>query len=347
MATAAAYHPLAARPDPRLLSVVVPVYNEAAVLPLLRRELDRFLATLAVSAEVVLVNDGSGDASLRLLLDWAADDGRVRVVGLARNFGHQVAVTAGLDVARGDAVVVMDADLQDPPEVIHAMLREYRRGYDVVYGQRADRAGETRFKRASAWAFYRLMQRFVHEALPVDAGDFRLISRPCLDAVRSMRETHRFLRGMVAWVGFPQTAVRFERPARAAGDTKYPLRRMAHFAWTAALSFSPAPLRVSFAFAVLVSAIGMGEGVYAVVRKLVGLPVEPGWTSLLIVVCLIGAGTLLSIGVLGEYVARIFEEVKGRPLYVVSVTSHNLRPLDDRAAGVVVEEPGEYALERV
>ena len=344
MATAAAYHLLTARADPRLLSLVLPVFNEAAVLPLLRRELTDLLATLPVPAEVVLVNDGSGDQSLRLLLDWAAEDDRVRVVGLARNFGHQVAVTAGLDMARGDAVVVMDADLQDPPQVVFAMLREYRRGYDVVYGQRVNRAGESAFKRASAWAFYRLMQRFVHESLPIDAGDFRLISRPCLDAVRSMRETHRFLRGMVAWVGFPQTAVRFERPARAAGDTKYPLRRMLHFAWTAALSFSPAPLRVSFAFAVLVSMIGMGEAVYAVVRKLAGLPVEPGWTSLLIVVCLIGAGILLSIGVLGEYVARIFEEVKGRPLYVVSVTSHNLRPLDDRAAGVVVEEADDYAL---
>jgi dolichol-phosphate mannosyltransferase len=350
MASAAtAYHPLTPRPDPRLLSLVLPVYNEAAVLPLLRRELTDFIATLPVSAEVVLVNDGSSDSSLKLLLEWADDDDRIRVVGLARNFGHQVAVTAGLDVARGDAVVVMDADLQDPPAVVLDMLREYRRGYDVVYGQRVNRAGESPFKRFSAWAFYRLMQRFVHKSLPIDAGDFRLISRPCLDAVRSMRETHRFLRGMVAWVGFPQTAVKFERPARAAGDTKYPLRRMLHFAWTAALSFSPAPLRVSFAFAVLVSMVGMGEAVYAVVRKLLGFPVEPGWTSLLIVVCLIGAGILLSIGVLGEYVARIFEEVKGRPLYVVSVSSNldRTHQLDDKAAGVMAEEAGNYVLERV
>jgi glycosyltransferase involved in cell wall biosynthesis len=346
MATAAAYHPLAPRPDPQLLSLVLPVYNEAAMLPLLRSELTEFADGLPMPVEIVLVNDGSGDDSLARLMGWAAADPRVRVLGLARNFGHQVAVTAGLDVARGDAVVIMDADLQDPPAVVYDMLREYRRGYDVVYAQRINRAGETLFKRASAWAFYRLMQRFVHEALPIDAGDFRLISRPCLDAVRSMRETHRFLRGMVAWVGFPQTAVRFERPARAAGDTKYPLRRMLHFAWTAALSFSPAPLRVSFAFAVLVSTIGMGEAVYAVVRKLIGLPVEPGWTSLLIVVCLIGAGILLSIGVLGEYVARIFEEVKGRPLYVVSVSSNldRAHPLDEKAAGVIVEEPA-YALE--
>ena len=335
MAQPTAYHPLTPRADPRLLSVVVPVYNESAVLPLFRRELSAFLDAQGGRAEVVLVNDGSGDDSLRHLLAWAEQDGRARVVGLARNFGHQAAVTAGLDAARGDAVVVMDADLQDPPAVIGAMLREYRAGYDVVYGQRASRSGETPFKRATAWAFYRLMRRFVHAGLPPDAGDFRLISRPCLDAVRGMRETHRFLRGMVAWVGFPQTAVRFERPPRAAGTTKYPLRRMAHFAWTAALSFSPAPLRVSFGLAVLVSAVGMGEGAYAVVRKLAGLPVEPGWTSLLIVVCLIGAAILLSIGVVGEYVARIFEEVKGRPLYVVSVSSDG-RPLDASAAGVSV-----------
>ena len=231
----------------------------------------------------------------------------------------------------------MDADLQDPPAVVLDMLREYRAGYDVVYGRRVTRAGETPFKRLSAWTFYRLMQRFVHESLPIDAGDFRLISRPCLDAVRGMRETHRFLRGMVAWVGFPQTAVAFERPPRAAGTTKFPVRHMARFAWTAALSFSPAPLRVSFALAVLVAAVGMAEGVYAVVRQLLGLHVEPGWTSLLIVVCLIGAAVLLSIGVLGEYVARIFEQVKGRPLYVVSVTSDG-RPLDERAAGLSVAD---------
>ncbi len=332
-----AFHLHNARPNPALLSLVLPVYNEAEMLPVLRQQLTSFVATLPCPVELIFVNDGSVDDSLLQLLDWSREDARVRVLGLARNFGHQVAVTAGLDSARGDAVVVMDADLQDPLEVIRLMLSEYRAGFDVVYGQRIQRHGETFFKRLSAWVFYRLMQRFVHEDLPIDAGDFRLISKPCLDAVRSMRETHRFLRGMVAWVGFSQTAVRFERPGRVAGETKYPLSRMLHFAWTAALSFSPAPLRVSFAFGVLVSALGMAIGCYAVVRKLLGLPVEPGWTSLLIVVCLIGAGILLSIGVLGEYIARIFEEVKDRPLYVVSISA-NIKPPDALAAGIVTAD---------
>jgi dolichol-phosphate mannosyltransferase len=329
------FHVLTARRDPGLLSLVIPVYNESAMMPILRQQLTAFLDTLPMPVEVVFVNDGSGDNSLQLLLDWSKDDPRIRVLGLARNFGHQVAVTAGLDVARGDAVVVMDADLQDPLAVILEMIAQYRNGYDVVYGQRISRQGETVFKRVSAWAFYRFMQRFVHESLPIDTGDFRLISRPCLDAVRSMRETHRFLRGMVAWVGFPQTAVLFQRPARAAGETKYPLSRMLKFAWTAALSFSPAPLRIIFAFGAAVSAFGFAIGGYAVVRKLLGLYVEPGWTSLMIVINLIGGGILLSIGVLGEYIARIFEEVKDRPLYVVSVTSDAHTTLDPEAAGVI------------
>ena len=291
-----AFHPLTSRPDPALLSLVIPVYNEAAMLPMLRREMTAFTDSLPMSCELIFVNDGSSDDSLHQLLEWSKKDHRIRVMGLARNFGHQVAVTAGLDTARGDAVVVLDADLQDPPAIILKMLGEYRNGYDVVYGQRINRHGETMFKRASAWAFYRLMQKFVHEALPIDTGDFRLISRPCLDALRSMRETHRFLRGMVAWVGFPQTAVLFERPARAAGSTKYPLRRMLHFAWTAALSFSPAPLRISFGFGALVASLGMAIGGYAVYRKLRGLYVEPGWTSQMIVTCLIGGGALLDSG---------------------------------------------------
>jgi dolichol-phosphate mannosyltransferase len=329
-----AFHPLTTRPDPALLSMVIPVYNEAAMLPILRRELSAFAEALSTACELIFVNDGSSDNSLQQLLEWSREDPRIKILGLARNFGHQVAVTAGLDAARGDAVVVMDADLQDPPSIILDMLREYRAGYDVVYGQRINRRGETLFKRFSAWAFYRLMQKFVHESLPIDTGDFRLISRPCLEAVRSMRETHRFLRGMVAWVGFPQTAVQFERPPRAAGDTKYPLGKMLRFAWTAALSFSPAPLRISFGFGVLVASLGMAIGVYAVYRKVMGLYVSPGWASQMIVTCLVGGGILLSIGVLGEYIARIFEEVKERPLYVVSVSA-NLSSLDSPSSGVI------------
>jgi dolichol-phosphate mannosyltransferase len=337
---------LAPRPAPGLLSIVIAAYNEEAVLPELRRRLTGFIDGLpaATAAEVVIVDDGSADGTLDGLLEWAEADPRVRVIGLARNFGHQAAVTAGLDAARGDAIVVMDADLQDPPEVITDMVDEYRRGYDVVYGRRVSRAGEGWFKRLTAWGFYRIMRGFVHKALPVDCGDFRLVSRRCLDAVLAMRETHRFLRGMVAWVGFNQTTVDYERAARVAGETKYPLRKMLHFAWTAAVSFSPAPLRLALAVGALLGAFGLAYGVYAVGRFFLGYANVPGWTSVIAVTCLVGGGVLVGIGILGEYVGRIFEEVKGRPLYIVGVRANVAdEPEADAAKGPA---PGVPVVER-
>lgn len=312
------FYILEPRSYPRLLSVIVTVYNEEEALPFLRQRLSSFLDTLPCLTEIILVSDGSSDQSLRLLIDWANNDSQVRVLNLARNFGHQAAATAGLDQSTGDAIVLMDADLQDPPEVIAKMLAEYRKGYDVVYGQRISRAGETIFKRFTAWSFYRIMRTLIHPDLPTDVGDFRLVSRNCLNALLSMRETHRFLRGMVAWVGFPQSFVPYARDLRVAGTTKYPLRKMLQFAWTAAVSFSPTPLRLSFALGLLLAAVGMLEAVNAIVRTLLGLFVVPGWTSLLVVICLVGASILISIGVLGEYVARIFEASKDRPLYIIA-----------------------------
>ena len=294
------------------------MYNEAEVLPLLRERLYAFQNSLGATAELILVNDGSSDRTVDVLLDWVEADGRVTLLNLARNFGHQAAVTAGLDHATGDAIVILDADLQDPPEVIHDMLLEYCRGYDVVYGKRIARRGESRFKRWTAWAFYRVMRWIIHSGLPADVGDFRLISRRCLNAVASMRETHRFLRGMISWVGFPQTSVSYARESRAAGTTKYPLWKMLRFAWTAAISFSPLPLRLSFGLGVLLALVGVTQAINAIVRTALGLYTVPGWTSLMVVVCLIGSAILISIGVLGEYVGRIFEESKGRPLYVVA-----------------------------
>jgi glycosyltransferase involved in cell wall biosynthesis len=306
------------RPYPSRVTLVIPVYNEAAVLPLLRNRLVSFADSLPTQLEIFVVNDGSSDESLELLMKWAEEDPRVKVLNFARNFGHQIAVTAGLDYASGDVVIVIDADLQDPPEVIHEMLFQYCRGYDVVYGRRTARKGETRFKRLTAWMFYRIMRAVIHPDLPADAGDFRLISSRCLIALAQMRETHRFLRGMISWVGFPQTAVEYERDPRAAGVTKYPLRRMLRFAWTAAVAFSPAPLRISFAFAVVLAIIAFTQAANAIMRTIFGLYTVPGWTSLMVVLCLIGSAILVSIGVLGEYVARIFEENKHRPLYVVA-----------------------------
>jgi dolichol-phosphate mannosyltransferase len=311
------YQILRPRESPSLLSIVIPLYDEHELVPILRQQMEEFLLELPCDAEVVLVNDGSTDETLELLMDWAAADPRVKVLGLARNFGHQIAATAGLDHALGDAVVLMDADLQDPLEVIHQMLGLYRRGYDVVYGQRNRRVGETWFKKVTAWAFYRIMRTFVHPDLPPDTGDFRLMSRRCLDALRTMPEQHRFLRGMVAWVGFAQTAVRYDRRPRAAGSTKYTLHKMLRFAWTAIVSFSSLPLRASFYLGSLMAMLGLAWGAIAVVRHVAGDTV-PGWTSQMVMTCLIGATILISNGILGSYVGQIFEEIKRRPLYIIS-----------------------------
>ena len=331
-------HLLKARPDPLLLSMVVPAFNEEAMIPVLRRRWTEYVQTLPVAVELVIVNDGSTDGTLSLLLEWAEADRRVKVLGLARNFGHQAAITAGLDAAGGQAVVIIDADLQDPLEVIPDMLSRYRQGYDVVYGQRSGRQGESALKRLTAWAFYRLMRLFVHADLPPDTGDFRLISRACLDALKTMRETHRFLRGMVAWVGYPQVAVSYQRQARAAGETKYPLWKMIRFAWTAALSFSPAPLRLILAGGLFVALIGLAEGGYAVARALIIHDTQPGWPSLIAITCLMGGAILMSIGILGEYISRIFEESKGRPLYLVSTTANLETP--STGEGAVEQQAG-------
>jgi len=288
--------------------------------------LRKLVVKLRVEVEFILIDDGSTDGSLRMLLDLARDDNRVRVLGLARNFGHQAAVTAGLDCAAGDAIVVMDGDLQDPPELVEDMLHSYREGYDVVYAQRIGRPGESLFKRATAWAFYRLMRLLVHKDLPPDTGDFRIVSRNCLLALQAMRETHRFLRGMFAWVGYPQTAVKFVRPPRAAGITKYPLSKMLRFAWNAVISFSPAPLRFSFGVGFSLVLIAVGYVVVSLVRIAAGSFRVSGWTSSIVVTCLVGGAVMINIGFLGEYVSRIFEEAKGRPLYVVRLTANLENP---------------------
>ena len=305
------------RPAPASLSLVVPLYDEEEAIPHLRRRLSEVIPRIAAGVEIILVNDGSHDATGAELLRWAGEDSRVRVISLSRNFGHQAAATAGLDYAAGDAVVLMD---ERPPRSAGADTRHDRRilpWLDVVYAQREKRLHENWFKRFTAWGFYRIMRFAIYRDLPADTGDFRLISRPCLEALRSMRETHRFLRGMVAWVGFPQTAVRFTRPARAVGQTKYPLRKMLRFAWAAVISFSPLPLRLIFASALIVAAVGFGVGIYALSAKELGFFVVPGWTSIMLTLCLIGSFILIGLGVVSEYLAKIYEEVKSRPLYIV------------------------------
>jgi dolichol-phosphate mannosyltransferase len=312
------------------------MYNEEEAIPFVRAAVSDFLRGLPAEPEVVLVNDGSADSTLARIAEWAADDSRVKVIHLSRNFGHQLAATAGLDYATGDAVVLVDADLQDPLPVIFEMLERYREGYDVVYGQREARSGETIFKRLSAWAFYRMMGIIVDWRIPVDAGDFRLISRECLDGLQQMREQHRFLRGMVTWVGYPQCAVKYQRAPRVAGTSKYPLRKMLAFAWTAATSFSTRPLQITIILGMLAGLLGIEETVRAVVALMKGHTV-PGWTSLMVMTSILGSALLISIGIVGQYVGKIYEECKGRPLYLVSRTFNVPEPRPGNRADRVAE----------
>lgn len=308
------------RSYPGLLSLVIPMYNEGSVVSHLRQAIQPFMGELQCGTEVILVNDGSTDSTLAQILAWAHEDPRVKIVNLSRNFGHQSASTAGLDYASGDAIVLLDADLQDPLSVVHEMIERYCEGYDVVYGQRVSRQGETGFKRFTAWIFYRLMRSLVYKDLPVDAGDFRLISRNCLNGLQQLRETHRFLRGMVAWVGYPQIGVKYERAARVAGETKYPLKKMIKFAWTAATSFSTLPLKTSIWLGIIATLIGFEEALRATLARIFHWYAVPGWASLTVLVSFLGGATLISIGLVGEYIGMIYEQSKNRPIYLVSRT---------------------------
>ncbi len=312
-------HPAATAPlaEPRelvLLSVVAPAFDEAAML---RTFYHRVCAALEdVRFELVVVDDGSRDGTAPLLEELAAQDERVRAVFLSRNFGHQTALTAGLDHATGDAVVMLDADLQDPPELIPRMLEHWRRGSDVVYAVRSQRAGETRFKLATARLFYRLFDVLAQVELPRDSGDYRLLDRRALDALLSMRERNRFLRGMTVWVGFTQTAVAYERDARYAGETKYTLRKMLRFSLDAVSSFSHLPLQMATALGFLFSAAAFLAIPVVVALKLAGAYL-PGFSTVTILILLLGGIQLIAVGIIGEYVGRIYDEVKGRPLYLV------------------------------
>ncbi len=275
------------------------------------------LDAMASGGEVWFVNDGSTDKTGEILARAHDDDPRLKVIEFSRNFGHPAAITAGLDHAQGDAVVLMDADLQDPPEVIPEMIALYRRGFDVVHAQRRSRAGESIFKRASAWLFYRLMRAATSGSVPVDVGEFRLMSREVVEALRSLREHHRLVRGLVSWVGFAQTTLAFERPKRAAGSTKYPVSRMVRLGFDGMTSFSAMPLKLATFLGFGAFLLGCGYAAYAIYVGYVLRLGVPGWTSLVILNIFFSGVVLVCLGLVGEYVGRIFEEVKGRPLYVV------------------------------
>ncbi len=301
-------------------SLVVPIYNEAETIPELVRRLTDLVGKLDGAAEMILVDDGSSDGSYELMSLAREADPRFKLLRLSRNFGHQIAVTAGLDVAAGNAVIVMDADLQDPPEVALELAARWREGYEVVYAVRERREGETPFKRATASLFYRLFRRMSDVDVPLDVGDFRLVDRRALDAFLSMRESNRYVRGMFSWIGYRQVGVPFRRDERYAGETKYPLRKMLRFATDGIVSFSAYPLRLALNLGFIVSALSFLLGIVFLVSKLAGFYSVPGLASVAVFVAFLGGIQLLLIGIMGEYVARIHDEVKGRPLYLVSDT---------------------------
>ena len=303
---------------PPTYSLVVPIYNEEAVIPILLRRLDALLDSLDAPGEAIFVDDGSEDTSAIVIEGKARADRRYRLVKLSRNFGHQVAITAGLDHAAGRAVVVMDADLQDPPEVVHALIARWKEGYDVVCAARATRRGESRFKLVTAGLFYRLVGALGETPIPRNAGDFRLIDRKALDSFLGMPERDRFVRGMFAWIGFRQGTVTFDRPPRAAGMSKYSLRRMIALAANGLISFSDAPLRIALWAGGVVSALALVYGLTVIGRWALGDPsLGRGWSSTIVVIAGLGGANMLMTGVIGLYVGRIHAEVKRRPLYIV------------------------------
>jgi glycosyltransferase involved in cell wall biosynthesis len=304
-----------------VISIVVPVYDEAEVLGAFTERLTKVLADLDDDSEIVFVDDGSTDGSLDVLRALVAADRRIRVLSFSRNFGHQVAISAGIDAARGDAVVVIDADLQDPPEVIAEMYARWSEGNKVVYGVRTRRDGERPTKKLTARWFYRLLGRLSDTPMTADSGDFRLLDRQVVEALKGMREENRYLRGMVSWVGFTQCGVEYEREPRAAGETKYTWRRMLRFAADGITSFSDRPLRVAVQLGTLVTLTSFLYGGWLVIGKLINPDRSlPGYTSLLVAVLFLGGIQLLTIGILGSYIGRIYTETKRRPLYIVAET---------------------------
>jgi polyisoprenyl-phosphate glycosyltransferase len=303
--------------DHPTLSVVAPCFNEEGVLHELYRRISQVLNGSGESWELVLVNDGSRDRTPEIMRELHAQDERIKVVDFARNFGHQIAVTAGMDYARGDAVVLIDADLQDPPELILEMLAKWREGFEVVYAIRAERKGETWFKEFTAKMFYRIIYKITDIDIPMDTGDFRLMDRKVVNALKTMHEKHRFMRGMSVWVGFRQTGVKYVRAERYAGETKYPLKKMLKFAMDGITSFSYFPLQLATYIGFIAALLAVLGILVTIILRLSGSHAFFGQATTLVSVLFLGGVQLICLGILGEYLGRIYDEVKGRPLYIV------------------------------
>jgi dolichol-phosphate mannosyltransferase len=299
------------------ISIVAPCYNEAVTLPEFYRRVSETMQTLGETWELILVDDGSEDNTAALLRELAHKDPHIRPVIFARNFGHQLAVTAGLDYSRGQAVVIIDSDLQDPPEVIPQLIDEWRKGYEIVYARRTEREGETWFKLFTASLFYRLIYRITDVNIPLDTGDFRLLDRKVVNVINQMRERHRFLRGMSIWVGFRQTGVPYKRAARFAGETKYPLKKMIKFASDAITGFSYFPLQLATYLGFLAAGLSILAIPVVIAMRMAGSQAFYGQATTLIAVLFLGGVQLIFLGVLGEYIGRIYDEARGRPLYIV------------------------------
>lgn len=301
-----------------MISVVVPIFNEEGNIPEVYKRCSAVFDKSGETYEMIFVNDGSTDRSLAICKKLADGNRQVKIVSFSRNFGHQIAVTAGLDFAQGDAVVVIDTDLQDPPELIGEMVEKWKEGYQVVYAQRKKRKGETFFKKKTAYFFYRLMRFMTSTEIPPDTGDFRLMDKEVVEVLKKMRERNRFLRGMVSWVGFKQAGLQFERQRRLSGKTKYPLTKMIRFAVNGIVSFSDKPLRIASYLGLISSGIGLLMIFYGIYSKFF-MPetTVSGWASVFIAVLFLGGVQLFTIGIIGEYISRIYEETKARPLYIV------------------------------
>lgn len=302
----------------KLISIVVPMYYEEKVADECYKRLKKVMNDNEINYEFIFVNDGSKDKTFEILNKIAEEDNNTKIISFSRNFGHQIAVTAGVDKAKGDAVVIIDADLQDPPELIPKMIDLWNEGYKVVYAKRKKRKGESFFKLFTAGMFYRILDKMTDIDIPLDTGDFRLMDRDVVNVLKTMKENNRFVRGMVSWVGFKQTPIEYERDERFAGETKYPLKKMIKFASDGIISFSAKPLKLMGSLGVFCVSISLIIFLYALIRKLTNdVNVVSGWASIMTAVTFLGGVQLLSISVLGEYIGRIYDESKGRPLYII------------------------------